>query len=216
MMCSNPEIIFSNNQGIIVSKINRGQCIEVKLDCGEHGCPNYNWTVTGSGFHFHSTSGPQSAQTSSGMLILMLCADSTACGKATVKVADDCGVSDSTDIWCYEGGTWTKIGVICDRQDHTCNYNHPDDPACDGSVVTYKVGDEKWMVGCGQCCQYQDWGRWENLNTGNACSNPSPPCGTPNGCSHHYNDCDLWGGGSAGLDRACAAFMFEYYQFSCP
>jgi hypothetical protein len=84
--------------------ISRGEGIALWCVCGEGPlCPEYQWSVSGNGFHFDSSAGPTTGETQKQFEIIKLWADNTACGTATVTVADDCGKTDTAYILCDEG-----------------------------------------------------------------------------------------------------------------
>jgi hypothetical protein len=84
--------------------ISRGEGIALWCVCGEGPlCPEYQWSVSGNGFHFDSSAGPTTGETQKQFEIIELWADNTACGTATVTVIDNCGKTDTGYIRCDRG-----------------------------------------------------------------------------------------------------------------
>jgi len=100
-----PEI-FSNND-----EIARNNYVNVWVDSDGKACPPYNWSVSGTGFHFNSASGPTTATTNADLETLQLWADGTACGTATITVTDLCEGNDKEYVRCTTGH-WVLIENI--------------------------------------------------------------------------------------------------------
>jgi hypothetical protein len=89
--------------------ISRGEGIALWCVCGEGPlCPEYQWSVSGNGFHFDSSAGPTTGETQKQFEIIELWADNKACGTATVTVIDDCGKTDTAYIRGTKG-KWVEI-----------------------------------------------------------------------------------------------------------
>ena len=73
------------------------------VDSDGKACPPYNWSVSGTGFHFNSASGPTAATTNADLETLQLWADDTACGTATITVTDNCEGTDTDYVRCTTG-----------------------------------------------------------------------------------------------------------------
>ena len=73
-------------------KISRRSHIEAWVESDSHGCPPYQWQISGTGFHFNDISGPTTEVTSRDGVTLQLWADNSACGSATVTVVGNCEV----------------------------------------------------------------------------------------------------------------------------
>jgi hypothetical protein len=101
--------------------ISRGEGIALWCVCGEGPlCPQYQWSVSGNGFHFDSSAGPTTGETQKQFEIIKLWADNTACGTATVTVIDDCGKTDTTYILCDEGKWANKTCIWGDCDERHC------------------------------------------------------------------------------------------------
>jgi RHS repeat-associated protein len=87
----------------------RNNYVDVWVDSGGSGCPPYNWTVSGAGFHFNSVSGSTTVTTSSDLETLQLWADDTACGSAIITVADSCGGNEKTSVREPNNGGWHLV-----------------------------------------------------------------------------------------------------------
>ena len=85
----------------------RNNYVNVWVDCKDlqgKGCPKFTWSVSGTGFHFGSVSGPTTATTDVDLEIVRLYADGTACGAATITVTDECGETSTGHVRCKTGG----------------------------------------------------------------------------------------------------------------
>ncbi|MCK4792353.1 MAG: hypothetical protein KAV87_51965 [Desulfobacteraceae bacterium] len=119
--------------------------VKVWVDSEGWARPPYSWSVSGTGFHFGSVSGPTTATTNEDLEELELWADDTACGTATITVTDSYNntetayIRSSNGVWenCYDlGGS------------HYC-------PRCysyRGSCIVYMDGLHKIIIYC--CCSY--------------------------------------------------------------
>ena len=76
----------------------RNSSTTVWVDSGGKACPPYNWTISGTGFHFESATGPTTATTTKDLQSLSVWADDTACGAGKVSVSDSCNVTHSVEI----------------------------------------------------------------------------------------------------------------------
>jgi hypothetical protein len=105
--------------------ISRGEGIALWCVCGEGPlCPEYQWSVSGNGFHFDSSAGPTTGETQKQFEIIELWADNKACGTATVTVIDDCGKTDTAYIRGTKGKWANRICIWgnCDAEigNHKC------------------------------------------------------------------------------------------------
>ena len=89
--------------------VSRGSYIEVWVESSGHGCPPYQWQVSGTGFHFNNISGPTTEITNGDGVTLQLWADNSACGSATVTVVGNCGDNAEASIRQPYNGTWVQI-----------------------------------------------------------------------------------------------------------
>ena len=100
--------IYSDND-----EIARNNYVNVWVDSDGKACPPYSWSVSGTGFHFDSASGPTTATTNADLETLQLWADGTACGPATITVTDLCEGNDEEYVRCTNG-RWVKKNInIC-------------------------------------------------------------------------------------------------------
>jgi hypothetical protein len=100
--------IYSDND-----EIARNNYVHVWVDSDGKACPPYSWSVSGTGFHFDSASGPITATTNVDLETLQLWADGTACGPATITVTDLCEGNDEEYLRCTNG-RWVKKNInIC-------------------------------------------------------------------------------------------------------
>jgi hypothetical protein len=112
--------------------ISRGEGVSLWCVCGEGPlCPEYQWSVSGNGFHFDSTAGPTTGETQKQFEIIQLWADGLACGTATITVTDDCGVSETSYIRCGTGVWQSCRAGTCIWGDCGC----ADNPHCCGAIV---------------------------------------------------------------------------------
>ena len=90
--------------------VGRGSSIEVWVDSdSQQGCPQYQWQVSGTGFHFGSISGPTIGTTNSDEERLQLWADNSACGSAVITVVDGCGADGESSVREPNYGYWELI-----------------------------------------------------------------------------------------------------------
>lgn len=113
--------IYSNND-----EIARNNYVNVWVYSEGRACPTYSWSVSGTGFHFDSASGPTTATTNADMETLQLWADGTACGTATITVTDLCEGNDEEYVRCTTG-QWVLV----------CESIMPDDNCHRGGGNTY-------------------------------------------------------------------------------
>jgi hypothetical protein len=92
--------------------VRRGNTIQVWLEADGHGCPPYQWQVSGRGFHFESTAGPTTATTDGDGEMLDVWAGSTACGAAVITVMDGCGAVAEVSIREPGHGRWVLVEEI--------------------------------------------------------------------------------------------------------
>ena len=94
-------------------EIARNNYVNVWVDSEGRACPAYSWSVSGTGFHFDSASGPTTATTNADLETLQLWADGTACGPAAITVTDLCDGNDEEYVRCTNG-RWVKKNInIC-------------------------------------------------------------------------------------------------------
>lgn len=87
--------------------IDRGSTVNLWVESGGLACPNFSWSVSGTGFTLSRS------QTDGDYVINRLQADATACGSATITVTDKCGVSATGYIRCNNGSEWIPKGNTC-------------------------------------------------------------------------------------------------------
>jgi hypothetical protein len=90
-------------------RVSRGSHVEVWVESDCHGCPPYQWQVSGTGFHFDSISGPTTATTDGDEETLQLWADSTACGSAFITVTDGCQADAEESVREPSYGRWIQM-----------------------------------------------------------------------------------------------------------
>jgi hypothetical protein len=88
--------------------VTRNTFITVKIDSGSVGSPPYDWTISGTGFHFNSSSGPTSEHTKLHSETLQVWADGSACGSARITVQDGCTQSTAS-IREPNNGNWNTV-----------------------------------------------------------------------------------------------------------
>ena len=100
-------------------EIARNNYVNVWVYSEGRACPPYSWSVSGTGFHFDSASGPTTATTNADLETLELWADGTACGSATISVTDGCGDTTTGYVRCTSG----QWDLVCDSllPDGNCN-----------------------------------------------------------------------------------------------
>ncbi len=86
----------------------RNSSTTVWVDSGGKACPPYNWTISGTGFHFDSATGPTTATTTDDLQSVNVWADDTACGAGTISVSDSCKVTQSVEIRS-QYGSWVLV-----------------------------------------------------------------------------------------------------------
>ncbi len=95
----------------------RNSSTTVWVDSGGKACPPYNWTISGTGFHFESATGPTTATTTKDLQSLSVWADDTACGAGKVSVSDSCNVTHSVEIRSQNGDWFIIEDISCGTLD---------------------------------------------------------------------------------------------------
>jgi hypothetical protein len=151
--------------------VSRNNFVEAWVDSMEWGCPPYQWTVSGSGFHFQSVSGPISISTFKESETPKVWSDNTACGTATITVTDVCGQVATAQV----RNTYGKWVTDCDKSSSTgfgtCgvspffvkgSYRYQEICAC------FETGDEdlcganhRWWCGNGKYLRRAIRQRWQ-------------------------------------------------------
>jgi hypothetical protein len=98
---NSPKIFKSSEE------VDRNSFVKVWVDSEGWARPPYSWSVSGTGFHFGSVSGPTTATTNEDLEELELWADDTACGTGTVTVTDICD-NTGTDYIFSDFGQWVS------------------------------------------------------------------------------------------------------------
>jgi hypothetical protein len=106
-----PKIYWDNDE------IARKDYVNVWVDSEDRACPTYSWSVSGTGFHFDSASGPTTATTNADLEKLQLWADGTACGPATIIVTDLCEGNDEQYVRCTNGHWVLVENISCGTLD---------------------------------------------------------------------------------------------------
>ncbi len=132
--------------------VDRNDYVEVWVDSGSLGCPPYNWSVAGTGFHFYDVNGPTTATTDNNSETLQLWADDTASGSATITVTDGCGGNEIASVREPNHGKWVLLEELtswCDDGgadcEGSCSENNPgcrDGPA--GWLTTIIIGKMRY------------------------------------------------------------------------
>ena len=132
--------IYSDND-----EIARNNYVNVWVDSEGRACPTYSWSVSGTGFHFNSQSGPTTTTTNADLETLQLWADSTACGPATITVTDLCEGNDEGFVRC-SNGTWTLYcqganwAQTCAGRKDYVKYHDPETKIILGVGCHYHIG----------------------------------------------------------------------------
>ncbi len=122
-------------------------------------CGPFTWSVSGTGFHFGSTSGPTTGETEEELEIITLYTDATACGAAEITVTDSCGVTTTTYVRCTEGRWLTcNSGAIggCTPTGAGYLYIYFDNPVCRAGFNCASSGGSTSCIGftgSEGCCQ---------------------------------------------------------------
>jgi hypothetical protein len=109
------QIIIDENDLEADGTLLRGNCVDVKLDSSNWGHPIYHWTLSGTDFHFTTTTGPTVTTTDSDLDTVLVCAGSSACGSATITVVDSKEGNDpanDTDYVRCSTGDWVFAGSV--------------------------------------------------------------------------------------------------------
>jgi hypothetical protein len=165
---------WSDGIEIVVSSesISRTFSIDAWVVSG-FGCPPYQWSLDGTGFHFESIRGPTTATTYADIEIIEIWADASACGTLIIEVLDQCNPSAEREVRCTTGGYTTlleRCGAMdgwhqttCDEGGYRYVVDHfncsnpevgdhgdpcPDHPCCGCSSYYCAEGSEKWGWGC--------------------------------------------------------------------
>ena len=157
----------------------RGACVDMWVETQGWGKPPYDWTLSGTGFHFDNIDGPTEWTSNTEFQIVRLCADNNACGPVTImatdsyKASDEAVIRSASGVWKYKGyqnANWTTSPTCKNCWD---NY---------GITETYIVGDKKWQVKfnaygrhCSRSNNCVEWGTTQGF--------PPPPCGDPHECA---------------------------------
>ena len=188
-------------------EIARSNYVNVWVYSEGRACPTYSWSVSGTGFHFDSASGPTTATTNADLETLQLWADGTACGPATITVTDICGGNDEEYVRCAAGKwvlqfqvracpTWECPTMGC----ATCT-----------SPATYTAGNVQWTFTFSGNYWHADEDCPPIWHEGNSCPGTvpptdTPPCGTPTECAS---------GTPCGADRTCFTTNAYLYHWEC-
>jgi hypothetical protein len=212
--------------------ISRDEGVSLWCVCGEGPlCPNYQWSVSGNGFHFDSSAGPTTGETQKQFEIIELWADNTACGTATVTVTDDCVVTNTAYILCSSGAwvlkdnyssTPTRRGRTPCPTSGTYRCNMGVSPGF-GGPVWEQSGYRKWEVGVYNNTCYGAGGAGSDCCTDytqpvidwEPSSYPYPPCGGPDDCCMtYYSEFQL--GELCNYSLAKMGIEVNYYEWECP
>jgi hypothetical protein len=107
----------------------------VGADLDVFPCPPFTWSVSGTGFHFYSDTGPTTAITMELSEKVYLYADNTACGTATVTVTDWCGEQSIAYILSADG-LWTDPRSDVYNEYFTCVWGNCEE----GLIGNYTCG----------------------------------------------------------------------------
>jgi len=159
-----------------------GGSINLWVNSGGLSCPDYTWTVSGTGYTLNK------AVTENDLETVTLTSAGGTCGVnygavATVTVTDKCGLSTTAEIR-NTGGKWIASGTICSAANSTGTYINHDCGSPNYSAFIIE-GDEAWNVACtqnyGACWQTPGLTCWGIGSDNCNCVDP-PPCGNPHEC----------------------------------
>ena len=104
------------------------------------GTPPYSWSVSGTGFHFESVTGPTTITI--GLKVVQLWADDIACGSATITITDSAGQTATGYVRCSTG-QWTYMGYC---QSALIGDTYGCDVHSGPFLIEYIGGDERWAT----------------------------------------------------------------------
>ena len=214
--------IYSDND-----EIARNNYVNVWVDSDGKACPPYNWSVSGTGFHFNSASGLTTATTNADLETLQLWADGTACGSATITVTGACEDVATGYVRCTTG-QWVldQSNVCVISGDGSCFYAWSMN-TCELIVGQGKQVQHTRQLG-GGCCwpteaeAYQwcvDYGAHcethvnchpdDNIACVNCIDSVYPIGPHPGGCNTYYDPPNGWR-----YNNWCVK-DYEYYLWKC-
>jgi RHS repeat-associated protein len=185
--------------------VDRNNNVNVWVDSDGKACPPYSWSVSGTGFHFNSASGPTTATTNADLQTLQLWADGTACGPASITVTDDCDEVTSGVVRCLDASDW-----VLKEQCNSCyiDCSTYGCPTCT-APSDYIIGEKKWVFfgGVNSIDSDPDCPRtWQGPGCSGSCSHPPTFCGNPYECA---GGIPCYAGGS------CLLVALRYYEWEC-
>ncbi len=196
--------------------VERGDCIDVWLETEGAVSPPFQWSVSGTGFHFGSPTGPTTAVTNSENEILHICADSTACGGADISVTEQNGYGGHASVIEPNHGQWVFKGEYCGLSGSESWYDM--EQAGDGLYFLYELVSGKRM-------QFQKtWTSWMGHED---CASVPGICSSTNEsrCPEDYRNNNCIDGLYAdfypyicedGDYRCFCVYELKYYEWECP